>query len=192
MAFFKQITEKYETDRDAICLLEYVIKNSYCWNALGMLCGNIEVLWAQIKYYKRYYGKDNRNLLNHYVLSFDTCHYEKDVEFHTILMCANMLSRYFYEYQPIWGIHLHDTHYHIHIVTNTINVRNGKRYHAGKGEFKNFLLWLANELKDYHIALLGVTYYDERGHLKYGDVPSNYLYENKNPFEYSMNEGKRI
>lgn len=71
-------------------------------------------------------------------------------------------------------------------------MRNGKRYHAGKGEFKNFLLWLANELKDYHIALLGVTYYDERGHLKYGNVPSNYLYENKNPFEYSMNEGKGI
>lgn len=37
MAFFKQITEKYETDRDAICLLDYVIKNSYCWNAPGML-----------------------------------------------------------------------------------------------------------------------------------------------------------
>lgn len=81
-----------------------------------MICWNAEVLWAQIKYYKRYYGKDNRNLLNHYVLIFDTCHYEKDIEFHTILRCANILSQYFCEYQPIWGIHLHDTHYHIHIV----------------------------------------------------------------------------
>ena len=185
MAIFKQVNEKYKTQEAAINLLNYIRRGAYGWgNYPGFIPGDGEIFWAQMNYYKNYFGKTGGNLLEHYVLSFDTFCYEKDVPLGIIKTCAYILAGLFIEFQPVWGIHLHDTHYHIHLVINTVSVIDGKKYHKSPSEFKRLLIWLADELKDYHIALVPVTYYDETGRLKYGNVPSTFLYQNKDPFIY--------
>lgn len=139
-------------------------------------------------YTKRYYGKTDGNLLEHYVLSFDSECYEKDVDLGVIKRCLYILLRFFHEFQPVWGIHLVKSHYHIHIVINTVNAVTGKKYRKSQHEFMQLLRQLADELRDYHIALLPISYYDDKGRFRYGKVPSTFLYQNKDPFIYGMYE----
>lgn len=186
MANFKLVDKKYMTQEDALNLLNYIIRKSYRYEASRMIVAEEEVIWAQMNYYKKYYGKTDGNQINHYILSFDTQYYERDIELSTIVQCANMLAFKFYEYQPVWGLHRDSTHYHIHLATNTINIEDGKRFHMNQWEFQRFLRDLAEELSYYHIALLPVSYYDEKGRFRYGNVPGTHLYENKDPFVYGM------
>ena len=185
MAIFKQVNKKYETPEAAVNLLNYIRRGAYSWGIYpGFISGDGEVIWAQMNYYKNYFGKADGNLLEHYALSFDTSCYEKDIPLGIINMCAYILAELFIEFQPVWGIHLSYTHYHIHLVINTVCVIDGKEYHKNPSEFQRLLIRLADELKDYHIALMPVAYYDETGRLKRGSVPSTFLYQNKDPFIY--------
>lgn len=179
MAVFKQVDEKYMHETSAINLIHYVKKSTSYWGCPTMLPGKDEVLWAQMNYIKRYYGKTDGNLLEHYVLSFDTEGVERDMTESEIQRCANVLSIIFKDYQPIWAIHFKETHYHIHLVINTVNSETGLRYHKGPMEFNELLKRIANELAYFQIALQSITYFDEYGRLQYGNVPSTYLYQYK-------------
>lgn len=179
MAIFKQVEEKYTNEISAINLIHYIKKGTGYWNCPTMLPGRDEVLWAQMNYIKRYYGKTDGNQLEHYVLSFDTEGVERNITVAKIQGCCNILSVIFKDYQPIWAIHFKETHYHIHLVINTVNSETGLKYHKGPKEFNDLLKRIANELAYLQIALQPITYFDEYRRLQYGSVPSTYLYQYK-------------
>lgn len=184
MANFKQVDRQYLTPKDARNVLEYIKAGCYNWGAPYMLLSDTEVIWAQMNYYKQYYGKTEGEQVKHFVLSFQSQKYESDITLSKLQRFANILAGLFREYQPVWAIHLHKTHTHLHLVINTVNVINGKRFHMSPGEFNQLLEKLADELIYYQVALLPVTYIDESGKMRKGKVPVSFLYQNKDPFTY--------
>lgn len=184
MALFEYVNKNYLSDTDVITLLNYIINNSYSFEAPFHFTGSPENLWDQMKFYKKYYLKTDGNLIRHFVFTCDTSRYEKHVTTSTLYSIGLWISDLFKEYQPIFGVHKNTNHWHLHIVVNTVNIITGKKLHIDRSDFHRLNLKIAEIASYYKIALLPYTHYNEHGYLKYEAVPAPFLYENKQPFIY--------
>lgn len=70
----------------------------------------------------------------HYIISFDT-----DVAFDTAFNAACECARYFEEdYQYLLSLHINTDNPHAHIVLNSVNVHNGKKFSQSKTDLLKF------------------------------------------------------
>ena len=118
----------YRTEKDLRNLLFYsynhssfrIMKNLYLIGTEGA----IECIYHQMLYlqWRRVKSLNTRAL--HYILSFDTLRWEKDVDQKTMTDIMSFLNEYlFVEYQHMLFLHLDkQSHYHIHMIVNPVNI----------------------------------------------------------------------
>ena len=99
---------------------------------------DVEDAYMQMLAVKQYFGKTSGNPLVHIVVSFDgptnTAEYAA--------YAAPLIAGYFKDnYQVMWGVHPADSdssHYHTHILLNSVNLMNGTLFHSGPYEVNGF------------------------------------------------------
>ena len=107
----------------------------------GVCDTNPDYTYEQMRDVKEYYGKTGDNPVMHFVVSYDrrtvkdaatACRYTEQIaDFHKG------------DYQPITAVHKENqgnSLYHAHFVMNTVNINNGKLYHSGKSELRQFAM----------------------------------------------------
>lgn len=189
MAVFKIIDKDeegnkiyYRTQEDLINLIQYVCRNSvniYTQNLLNI--DDIQIA-NQMLYQQNCSGKNLITRALHFILSFDTKGWEKQVGVDTLELCIyTCLVPLFQNYQCLFGIHNKKSNRHIHIVVNPIGINDNHIFHWSQYEFKEFLRLLAESLYLlFGIALQSVSYIKENGSMALADNKEGYeLYENR-------------
>ena len=101
-----------------------------------------DVAYAQMVALRRYYNQLSTNPAAHIVVSFDG--WTDNAEF--ALQYAPTIAAYFQNsYQLIWSVHPADqdsSHYHMHIMLNSVNIQNGKLFHSGPAEMHAFAAYV--------------------------------------------------
>ena len=162
--------QTYKEEADLRRLLFYCMsKSNYTFYnhvyALGIQCVADQMIFLQRCRYKPVY-----NRAVHYILSFDSKKGEKDVKVQQIKdMIWWIISCYFRDYQCVACLHTDkSTHLHVHIVINPVAPGDLSLYHYN---FRRLKAVLANDLGDiYHVALQGMTYYDQNGGMTEGSA----------------------
>ncbi len=110
---------------------------------------NPEYAYNQMYAVKKYFGKTEDNPLMHFVVSFDN----KVDNAETASEYTKNIADYFKnDYQMVTAIHQENqgnSKYHAHIVMNSVNYNNGKLYHSGIGELKQFAMHIHDVTDNY-------------------------------------------
>lgn len=195
MAVFKIAEEKgkiavYRTERSLRNLLFYaynhssytIMENLY---SIGME-GAIECIYNQITYlqWRRVKLLNTRAL--HYILSFDTQKWEKDVDPNKMMGIMRFLNgSLFGEYQHILFLHLDKpSHHHIHMIVNPVNINT---LHLCRDTWEG-IGWQIAELlgQMYNIPLQSFTYRDYYGIVRLGNEGGIDLYKDKKAKVFGM------
>lgn len=193
MAIFKVIHEdgsntiKYETEDDLRRLLHYVCGNSVYYEVNYLYPCNIDGLVNQMLYRQKCRGGRLNSRALHFVLSYDTMGWEKEMDIHKTIASIRILQGLALQfglqnYQSVFAVHDSDNlenGRHIHIVMNPVHFETGKILHYNKWEFHEFLKDLSRDLYMlYRLALDGVSYINEQGALIL-EPKKAFLYENR-------------
>lgn len=188
MAVFTLGTEEngkkavYRTEKDLRNLLFYAYNHSsytIMENLYPIGEGFIEYIFNQMMrlQWRRVKSVNTRAL--HYILSFDTLRWEKDVDQSKMMEIMHFLNEYLFgEYQHILFLHLDKpSHYHIHMIVNPVNIytlRLCRETWEGIG-------WQIADLLGsfYNIPLQSFTYRDYDGRMKRGQETGVDLYKDK-------------
>ena len=124
---------------------------SYLWNACrygrdreiargayGVHPQDPESEYAQMVAARKYYNQTSTNPLIHLVVSFDGM---TDNAIFAIKAAPKIAAYFKSSYQVLWSVHPADpesSHFHVHIMLNTVNLRNGKLFHSGPYEINGF------------------------------------------------------
>jgi hypothetical protein len=97
-----------------------------------------ETAYSQMVTLRRYHNQLSTNPVVHIVVSFD----EQTDNAEFAIKKAPAIAAYFKNYyQLIWSVHPADqdsSHYHLHIMLNTVNAKNGRLFHSGPAEMHAF------------------------------------------------------
>lgn len=97
-----------------------------------------DAAYSQMVALRRYYNQLSSNPAAHIVVSFD----EETNNEEFAVNNAPAIAAYFQDsYQLIWAVHPADvdsSHYHMHIMLNSVNVNNGSLFHSGPPEMHAF------------------------------------------------------
>ena len=101
------------------------------------------------------YHNDDRVRLRHSVISFDKSDHISPAQAAQI---AEQVIRYFGNaYQILYCVHEDAAHVHIHFVMNQVSYLNGHKYRGTKKEYYDFLQYMKQVLRPYHIRLIPVS-----------------------------------
>lgn len=113
-------------------------EQGYGYGGYGVNPYDAGAAYSQMEAVKRYYGQTNANPHIHFVVSFDGP--TNTAEF--AAYAAPLIAGYFKDnYQVMWGVHPADSdssHYHTHILLNSVNLQNGHLFHSGRYEVNGF------------------------------------------------------
>lgn len=149
----------------------------------GIECVYDQFLYLQKRRYKETYTK-----AWHFIISFDSQNYEKDLDCNTIeSIMAITTELCLPEYQCISFLHADKpSHRHIHYVVNPVNIND---LHILRWSF-----WeLANKFAEilgsmYGIPLVPVTYQNEHGQIIKGYAAGDLVYQQKFLRNYGLRE----
>ena len=106
--------------------------------AFGVNPHDPEKQYAQMVTARKYFNQTSTNPLIHLVVSFDG----KTDNAAFAIAAAPQLAAYFKaNYQVLWSVHPADpesSHFHVHIMLNSVNLLNGKLFHSGPYEINGF------------------------------------------------------
>lgn len=139
----------------------------------------IECIYSQILYQQWRRVKPLTTRALHYILSFDTQRWEKDLDYCKITSTMRVLNaNLFNEYQHILFLHIDkQTHYHIHIIVNPINIHTLQMCRdSWEKTGWQIAEWLGVM---YDIPLQSFTYRDYDGILRFGKETGIDLYKDK-------------
>ena len=188
MAIFKIAEEEngktavYRTEKDLRNLLFYAYNHSsytIMENLYPIGEGIMECIYNQMMYlqWRRVKSLNTRAL--HYILSFDTQRWEKDVDPSTMMEIMRFLNLYLFgEYQNILFLHLDNmSHHHIHMIVNPVNINTLR---LCRDTWKG-IGWKIAELlgQMYNIPLQCFTYRDYDGIVRFGNETGVDLYKDK-------------
>lgn len=103
-----------------------------------------ESVYNQMIATKNTFGKEDGRQGYHYKLSFsknDDITPQKALE-----IAREFCARCFTDYECAFAVHTNTEHMHAHIVFNSIDMIEGKKYHYKKGEWANRIQPIANEI----------------------------------------------
>lgn len=115
----------------------------------GVCDTNAGYTYDQMYAVKKYYEKTGDNPVMHFIVSYDNNvdTAEKACEY------TEKISDYFRDdFQMITAVHQEEqngSHFHCHIIMNTVNLNNGKLYHSGITELKNLAVHIHNITGNY-------------------------------------------
>ncbi len=139
----------------------------------------IESVYSQFLYLQNRRVKTLSTRALHYILSFDTQGYEKEVDYPLLvnIMCL-IQTGCFQEYQCVQFLHMDKpSHYHIHLIINPVNINDLSVCRENIMTVGRILAeWLGIM---YNIPLQSFTYLNELGRLVWGNETGAYLYKDK-------------
>ena len=142
MAIFTQVkpgsdlyTEDYIATKISYILLPEPILSHY-WGGYGFVKGTLQEVTEQFYIVRNLYHKSNYIPLRHFVLSFDP-YYEYDITPFQAYHIAKKVCKIFADaqYQVIFSVHENNSHLHVHILVNTIDLTNGMLYNCDMHNF---------------------------------------------------------
>ena len=184
MAVFKVARErqdfgevcKYKDKKDLDNLIYYCGRKSKYIEPVNIQLFGYKAIVSQFIYIQNCSGKRLNTRAHHFILSFNTEKYERFVQRDIIGIIMGFIGREFFaEHQAVLYLHTNTrSHYHVHIIVNPVSFMNYKLF---RYDIKDMQRRIAIILKDYHIALQGVSYYDTDGYFRYGDESGLGLYQ---------------
>lgn len=112
--------------------------------------------FVQMKATKRKFGKMDKRQGYHFVISFE----EEDVEPSVAYDITTRFVEEFLgeEYEAVYAVHDDTLHRHGHIIFNSVNYRNGKKFRYEKGDWEKIIQPITNRLcEEYGLATIDVT-----------------------------------
>ena len=89
----------------------------------------------EMKLVKSYYGKEDKVQIYHFILSFGEI---KD-PFKVLEIGKEIMNKFFYGYQVVFGVHEDTDHLHIHFAVNSVSMLTGMKWHMNRKEFREFV-----------------------------------------------------
>lgn len=89
----------------------------------------------QMKLVKCYYGKEDKVQMHHFILSFGEIKEPCEVW----EVGREIMDKFFYGYQVVFGVHEDTEHLHIHFAVNSVSMLTGKKWHMDREEFREFV-----------------------------------------------------
>lgn len=141
----KPVNEKYKAETDLTNLIHYVWRKD---KAIHQLCGSYgarmdspKVAAQDFLETGRIFDKHPSTLACHKVISFEDELFSVPQQ---ALETAEEIAAYYTEdFQVVYGVHEDrnyadiNKNYHIHLIVNSVNYRNGKIFHEGPPDNKN-------------------------------------------------------
>lgn len=123
-----------------------------------------EAAYEQMMQTKQYFGKELGRQGYHIIISFEKGECRQDMAFQ---IGAEFVERYLGEdYECVYAVHDDKEHCHIHIIFNSINLTDGKKYHYNKGDWKHIMQPITNDLcKKYGLGILPAEYSREKSNV---------------------------
>ncbi|MBR1742740.1 MAG: relaxase/mobilization nuclease domain-containing protein, partial [Lachnospiraceae bacterium] len=123
-----------------------------------------EAAYEQMMQTKQYFGKELGRQGYHIIISFEKGECRPDMAFQ---IGAEFVERYLGEdYECVYAVHDDKEHCHIHIIFNSINLTDGKKYHYNKGDWKHIMQPITNDLcKKYGLGILPAEYSREKSNV---------------------------
>ena len=114
---------------------------------------------------KKHFGKTSKSKHERYAYHF-TISWSPDekIEYDEALkVTLEFCQRYLPDYECVFSVHTDQLHCHSHIVFNSINIKDGKKYHYADGDWAKIIQPLLDEIcKTHHLHTLfedtGMTY----------------------------------
>ena len=123
--------------RNAVSYLENR-ERAICSGGYGVDPYNLNATFSQMMAVKSCFYKTSGNQLIHLIVSFDES--VTDI-FQAAEYCRTAASYFASQFQVLWCLHQKDrgcSHFHAHIVVNSVSYINGKMFHSGPMEMNAF------------------------------------------------------
>lgn len=176
-SYEEEIVCKYPDPRDLDNLMKYCFNGARYVLPVNIQLYGPESVASQFLYVQKCSGKNLTTRAHHFILSFNTGQYEKFVDESTIDIIMYFFAlRYLKGHQAVLFLHTNKkSHYHVHIVIDPVNFRTYKTFRYNIKELK--LDFASTILKDFGIALQGVTYLNENHKVRIGNESDIYQYQ---------------
>ncbi len=140
MVYVKLLRDTYGGEKYLRNACAYVENSEryICGGGYGVDPYNLSYAYNQMMGVKRYFSKTSGNPLLHFVVSYDR---SVSDPFSAADISNTVVSYFTPEYQLLWCVHGKDrgcSHYHTHIVLNSVSYVNGKMFHSGPAEMNAF------------------------------------------------------
>ena len=198
MAIFKVATDPatgekkiYDSIEQVENLIHYICRDSIMTELNNLFPLTVDNIINQMLYIQSCKGGRLSTRALHYILSFDTDGWEREIgtrEIYDCLLALHMSALPFgiNEHQCIACLHDKPGNKHLHIVINPVNMKTNKILHITPCQYQFLLKDFARNLyMRYRIALQGVSYVREDGAFSYSDG-THFLYENRTYVNQSM------
>lgn len=179
---------RYPNKKDLRNLLFYGYNRSKktVWSNVYNL--GMDSIFDQFLYLQKRRVKPLTTRALHYILSFDTQGYESDIRYNRLVDVMEMIPvQCFREYQCVEFLHMDKpTHYHIHIIVNSVNIRTLQ-------VCRETFITTGNTIADwlgvmYDIPVQGFTYRNGSGHIVRGRETGSFLYMDKFMEKYNIKQ----
>lgn len=122
--------------------------------AQGTVFSDILEAVYEMKLVKRYYGKEDKVQMYHFILSFGEIKNPCEV----LEVGKEIMNKFFYGYQVIFGVHEDTDNLHIHFAVNSVSMLTGKKWHMDRKEFREFVVGIEG-MADEHFNIWDGRYY---------------------------------
>ena len=127
----------------------------------GRLVGGIncqpDFAYDKMKNTKVKFGKIDKRQAYHFIISFE----EDNIDDDTAFKITERFAKEYIgdDYEVIFSVHNNTKHKHGHIIFNSVNIKNGKKYRYEKGDWAKYIQPLTNSLcKEYGLSTIDINY----------------------------------
>ena len=147
MAIIKFINNKVSLKKT----LDYICKEEKTENRLisGINC-NPDTAYEEMMYFKEKYNKFEGKDKIHFIQSFDP---KDKLSYEIAHKIGIKMAEYFKEYQVVVATHQDTNHIHNHIVLNSVNMVNGKKFHQSKADLVKIKEYSDKLCEDYGLTV---------------------------------------
>lgn len=131
----KIVNRGYRDDNAVKDLIRYILTDKKsrvrgrCTGGKGVCYLDWKKAAEQFEAVQEYYGKKSKRRIYHMVVSFP----EREDDLYSIYLFGQRVIEFFFEgYQCVFAVHEDTENLHIHIVWNSVNYRNGKKWHMSR------------------------------------------------------------
>lgn len=126
----------------------------------GRLVGGIncqpDFAYDRMKSTKVKFGKTDKRQAYHFIISFEEGEVDDDTAFEITQRFAKEYIGN--EYEVVFSVHNNTDHKHGHIIFNSVNMVNGKKYRYEKGDWAKYIQPLTNRLcEEYGLSTIDIS-----------------------------------
>lgn len=124
--------------------------------------------YEQMAATKRKYGKTDKRQGYHLIISFEAGEVTPDTAFEII--CRFVEEYLGQEYEAVLAVHDNTAHIHGHIIFNSVNYQNGRKYRYEKGDWAKKIQPITNRLcEEYGLSTIEIEEHGRKGNERYKD-----------------------